>query len=566
MLALVGHQMRPSTLHPDAYPNVAADASVDARDAVNLWDLPPMTSNSNPNKNNGHDPNATVIVEEPNRDDSSLQNALVTVSNSNEVSHAIVPTTRPSNSVGSLSDAGGSISIAMDGPSPSPHFVSLENVARLYLEMKNEREFLVRQAASIFNERVTVVNQLRQLEVQLNHLLQQKLRLEENLDSLGLRDEENRSKIASLDEKVANISSESLRFEAIVRDLKRGDPDSTASDQPPVANHTPQPDLLQRRPTTTSSTVSATYKQPSPACKRTLYGHTGSVLGLEVCSTTKVLITASSDRSLRTWDLSSGHRLDTLYGHQGWVHAVTFSLDGQTAVSGSGDKTVKVWDLNPSRGSGRGSCRLTLRGHDAGVTCVQLDDDNILVSGSLDRTLRRVDLNSGHDLDDNCTVIQGHDNGVYCLQFVRHGIASGGGDGLIRMHDVRTGRCHRTLQGHTGGAVRALQFNDNQLISGGSDHDLRFWDLRTASCTATVNVGSRINALQFDAQCVYVGCADRTLKVYDTNTQSLITEHGGHLGPIISLASYDHYYYTGSADQTTKVWLLPPPATSSATQ
>lgn len=558
--------MRPSTLNPGAYPNVAADASVDARDPVNLWDLPPMTSNSNPNKNNGHDPTATVIVEEPNRDDSSPQNALVTVSNSNEVTHAIVPTTRPSSSVGSLSDAGGSISIAMDGPSPSPHFVSLENVARLYLEMKNEREFLVRQAASIFNERVTVVNQLRQLEVQLNHLLQQKLRLEENLDSLGLRDEENRSKIASLDEKVANISSESLRFEAIVRDLKRGDSDSTGSDQPSVPNHTLQPDLLQRRSSTTSSTVSSTYKQPSPACKRTLYGHTGSVLGLDVCSTTKVLITASSDRSLRTWDLSSGRRLDTLYGHQGWVHAVTFSLDGQTAVSGSGDKTVKVWDLNPSRGNGRGSCRLTLRGHDAGVTCVQLDDDNILVSGSLDRTLRRVDLNSGHDLDENTTVIQGHDNGVYCLQFVKHGIASGGGDGLIRMHDVRTGRCHRTLQGHTGGAVRALQFNDNQLISGGSDHDLRFWDLRTASCTATVNVGSRINALQFDAQCVHVGCADRTLKVYDTNTQSLITEHGGHLGPIISLASYDHYYYTGSADQTTKVWLLPPPATSSATQ
>ena len=152
-----------------------------------------------------------------------------------------------------------------------------------------------------------------------------------------------------------------------------------------------------------------------------------------MCAANKVLITASSDKSLRTWDTVTRRRLDTLYGHEGWVHSVTFGIDGQIAVSGSGDKTVKVWDLNDARG--KGTCRLTLRGHEAGVTCVQLDSDNILVSGSLDRTLRRVDLNN--DVDD-CTIIQGHENGVYCLQFVRHGIASGGGDGLIRMHDIRT--------------------------------------------------------------------------------------------------------------------------------
>lgn len=423
----------------------------------------------------------------------------------------------------------GCISIAMDGPNPSPHFVSLENVARLYLEMKNERDFLVRESASIFNERVTVVNQLRELEVQLNLLLQQKGNLEDNLDTLGLRDEENREKIAALDEKVSNISSESLRFEATVRGLK-GD------------SHPVQPRNAQ---------VGRRRAKSSAACKRTLYGHTGSVLGVDVCGDTSVLITASSDRSLRTWDLNTGRRLDTLYGHEGWVHAVTFGSGGETAVSGSGDKTVKVWDLKDARG--RGTCRATLRGHEAGVSCVQLDADDVLVSGSLDRTLRRVDLNG--DVDE-CSVIQGHENGVYCLQFLRHGIASGGGDGLIRMHDVRTGRCHRTLQGHSGGAVRALQFNDNHLVSGGSDHDLRFWDLRTASCTATVNVGARINALQFDPNFVYVGCADRTLKIYDMESKSMVAEHGGHLGPIMSLTRFEDQFYTGSADQTTKIWLL----------
>lgn len=488
-----------------------------ASEPPSIWDLPPIPHVDRPTAPSKAA--AFIVEEEPSES---------VVTNSSVVALPTRPAMQPPARVRSAPSEGGSISIAMDGPNPSPHFVSLENVARLYLEMKNERDFLVRESAAIFNDRVAVVTQLRQLEVQLNEMLQQKGRLEENLDTLGLRDEGNREKIAALDEKVANISTESQRFEATVRGLK-GD---SYSVQPRGVASRPRP-------------------RPSAACQRTLYGHTGNVLGVDVCDNTSVLITASSDRSLRTWDLSTGRRLDTLYGHEGWVHAVAYAESGQTAVSGSGDKTVKVWDLNDARG--RGTCRATLRGHEAGVTCVQLDDEDILVSGSLDKTLRRIDLNAGSDA---CSVIEGHESGVYCLQFVRHGLASGGGDSLIRMFDIRTGRCHRTLQGHSGGAVRALQFDDNHLVSGGTDHDLRFWDLRTASCTAVVDVGCRVNALKFDQDRVYVGCADRTLKVYGMESTKLIAEHGGHLGPVMSLAGHGYQFYTGSTDQTTKVWSL----------
>lgn len=477
-------------------------------DPPSIWDLPPISPAERSK------PGSFTVEEEPS--DNAVTNS----------SAIVLPTRMPVSQPRSRGGDNDSISIAMDGPSPSPHFVSLENVARLYLEMKNERDFLVRESATIFNQRVAVVSQLRQLELQLNEMLQQKGRLEENLDTLGLRDEENREKIAALDEKVANISTESQRFEATVRELK-GD------------SHSVQPRGVAARPR----------PRPSAACKRTLYGHTGNVLGVDVCNATNVLITASSDRSLRTWDLQTGRRLDTLYGHEGWVHAVAFARGGERAVSGSGDKTVRVWDLNDARG--RGTCKAILRGHDAGVTCVQLDDEDILVSGSLDKTLRRIDLNEGQE----ASVIQ-HESGVYCLQFLRHGLASGGGDSLIRMFDTRTGRCHRVLQGHSGGAVRALQFNDDTLVSGGTDHDLRFWDLRTASCTAVVDIGCRVNALKFDASHVYVGCADRTLKVFNVNSKKLIAEHGGHLGPIMSLAGDVERFFTGSTDQTTKVWSL----------
>lgn len=172
----------------------------------------------------------------------------------------------------------------------------------------------------------------------------------------------------------------------------------------------------------------------------------------------------------------------------------------------------------------------------------------------MDKTLRRYDL--GDNGSGNCTVIQGHEQGVYCLQFVRHGLATGGGDSLIRMHDMRSGLCHRTLSGHTFGAVRALQFGDIQLVSGGADTALRFWDLRTGNEIGSVDVGARINAIHVDGGRVVVACGSHTVKVYESSSMACVGEHGGHLGPVLSLAGYDNSFFTGSTDQTCRVWSI----------
>jgi hypothetical protein len=50
-------------------------------------------------------------------------------------------------------------------------------------------------------------------------------------------------------------------------------------------------------------------------------------------------------------------------------------------VSGSYDKCLKVWDIKT------GHCRMTLRGHEAAVLCVQFDKRKI-VSGSCDKTIK----------------------------------------------------------------------------------------------------------------------------------------------------------------------------------
>ena len=42
----------------------------------------------------------------------------------------------------------------------------------------------------------------------------------------------------------------------------------------------------------------------------------------------------------------------------------------------------------------------------------------------------------------------GHGAAVTCLQFWNWALASGSSDSTVKMWDLRTGACHRTLSGH----------------------------------------------------------------------------------------------------------------------
>ena len=54
--------------------------------------------------------------------------------------------------------------------------------------------------------------------------------------------------------------------------------------------------------------------------------------------------------SERVWlrtgsEAGAGWQVRTLTGHSGWVFSVAISADGKRVVSGSSDKTVKIWDV-----------------------------------------------------------------------------------------------------------------------------------------------------------------------------------------------------------------------------
>ena len=102
---------------------------------------------------------------------------------------------------------------------------------------------------------------------------------------------------------------------------------------------------------------------------RTLEGHTGWVNSVAVTPDGKRAISASSDRTLRVWDLESGQSLAHAQGHKDRVNSVAVTPDGKRAISASSDRTLRVWDLE------KGRLVRTLEGHLDVVNAVAVTPD-----------------------------------------------------------------------------------------------------------------------------------------------------------------------------------------------
>ncbi|KAG5437586.1 hypothetical protein PCANB_000621 [Pneumocystis canis] len=78
---------------------------------------------------------------------------------------------------------------------------------------------------------------------------------------------------------------------------------------------------------------------------RNVLAHDGAVISLSFVSNTPYLTTASTDRTIRRWDVRTGKCLKQCFGHQDSILCICSSLDGKTIITGSDDKSVLVFKM-----------------------------------------------------------------------------------------------------------------------------------------------------------------------------------------------------------------------------
>lgn len=100
-------------------------------------------------------------------------------------------------------------------------------------------------------------------------------------------------------------------------------------------------------------------------------GHQLEVLCVVATWDVAVCMTGSKDATILIWDMldaSSRNAAGLLQGHEGWVNCLALCGDNdERLVSGSGDKTVRVWDWNNS-----GDCLFVLHAHSHWVVSIQV--------------------------------------------------------------------------------------------------------------------------------------------------------------------------------------------------
>jgi guanine nucleotide-binding protein subunit beta-2-like 1 protein len=97
-------------------------------------------------------------------------------------------------------------------------------------------------------------------------------------------------------------------------------------------------------------------------------------------------LSASWDKTLRLWELSTGTTTRRFVGHTNDVLSVSFSADNRQIVSGSRDRTIKLWNT-------LGDCKFTIteKGHTEWVSCVRFSpnpQNPVIVSSGWDKLVK----------------------------------------------------------------------------------------------------------------------------------------------------------------------------------
>lgn len=194
------------------------------------------------------------------------------------------------------------------------------------------------------------------------------------------------------------------------------------------------------------------------------------------------LVSGSQDRTIRQWDLQTGHCLQTI--DVLWASQINQTTNVDTSVivdrvnpfigclqtydaalaTGTSDGLVRLWDLRS------GEVVRSLVGHTAPVTCLQFDDKH-LATGSLDRSIRIWDLRTGgiHDAF-------AYESPITSLQFDSRRIVSSNCETTAKIYD-RIDEKHSSCGGKDAGSaiINYVRYKEGYLVEGRADGKIGVW-------------------------------------------------------------------------------------------
>ncbi len=284
-------------------------------------------------------------------------------------------------------------------------------------------------------------------------------------------------------------------------------------------------------------------------CVRTLKGYTSRVFSLAFDPTGTYLASGNEDPHVRIWHVATGALTAVLADHTDEVHAVAFSPDGRLLASGSYDRTIKLWDVAGLKSQNS-----------------KLKTPFGLSSGRKQNSKLHPSLLTPHP---SLLTLTGHSDWVWSVSFSPDGttLASSSSDRTIRLWDVQTQQCVKTLVGHAD-AVRSLAFaaskgdglNGACLVSGSDDRTVRLWNDSGDCLRVLQGHTSWISAVAFspDGFLLASGSEDQSVRLWDSRTNQCLRLLQGYNSGVWSIAFSPNgqTLVSGGQDRAIRLWHL----------
>ena len=292
---------------------------------------------------------------------------------------------------------------------------------------------------------------------------------------------------------------------------------------------------------------------------RTLRGHTGTVRTLQFDD--GKLITGSFDKTIKIWNWQTGECLSTLQCHTEGVLSVHF--DGCTLASGSIDKTVKIFSFDSKQ-----TC--TLRGHTDWVNHVRLDPPSRTVfSASDDMTVKLWDLDSKQCIK----TFRGHVGQVQQVLLMPPDFEPDEYPAVDDNADTQSVRSDRSATptptpasaehtidarasfGHGFTSEPSRPLPPQYMLTGGLDNTVRLWDIATGKCIRSMfGHVEGIWGLVGDTLRVVTGANDSMTKIWEPRSGKCERSFTGHAGPVTCVGLSDSRMASGSEDGEVRLY------------
>ena len=238
-----------------------------------------------------------------------------------------------------------------------------------------------------------------------------------------------------------------------------------------------------------------------------LKGHTDWVNCTRLDTTSRTVMSASDDTTLKLWDLDTRQVIRTFEGHVGHVQQILllppeYEPDDELVAGSTGPDNTDALSVS-SGGDGTS----TFVQQERRSSSPSRDDDvrskygspfasdpsrplppRYFLSGALDSTIRLWDSATGRCLK----TMFGHLEGVWSLAGDTIRVISGANDGMVKSWEPRSGKCDATFVGHRG-PVTCVGLSDSRMASGSEDGEIRiysFKDIGSANAQCVLDAGT----------------------------------------------------------------------------